>query len=87
MKIKLSKSQWETIGKTAGWTKTANSPIPNEPTPMISREVKLKQDQDAAFARLIEGVKKENWSYKVRPNQKGGYVVEVEIPIDDGRVR
>jgi len=27
MKIKLSKSQWELIGKTAGWIKTANISI------------------------------------------------------------
>ena len=31
MKITLSKSQWELIGKTAGWIKTANKTLTSEP--------------------------------------------------------
>ena len=27
MKIKLSKSQWESMGKKAGWMKTAQTPV------------------------------------------------------------
>lgn len=42
MKIKLSKSQWEKIGKKAGWTKTAMKTIPNVGT--ISLLVLEKND-------------------------------------------
>lgn len=44
MKIKLSKSQWERIGKTAGWTymDTINSAVE-----------KIRKDCDGNYARMV----------------------------------
>ncbi len=40
MKIKLSKSQWSLIGKSAGWTREAIMDLGNEPE-MPSNEEKV----------------------------------------------
>ena len=44
MKFKLSRSQWETIGKTAGWTKKAQSTSPTD-EPQVEQPQQSQQSQ------------------------------------------
>jgi len=48
MNIKLSKSQWEAIGKTAGWSKGAQQaaqPIQVQPQPQAQPQVQNKSKE------------------------------------------
>jgi len=40
-RIKLSRKEWEAIGRKAGWV-TANQPIPPAPSQLKSKEIKAK---------------------------------------------
>ena len=60
MKIKLSKGQWEGIGKKAGWTKTSQSGLgaSQKLTDMIQIINKTKDD----FRNISSGLPKEKWA-------------------------
>jgi len=86
MKIILSKSQWEEIGKTAGWIKEAQAipPIPQEEDPEDMRFCSECGKKDPEFKIVDMGIGSyEFWGSRgrdVRPtvvtNCCGGVVVD-----------
>ena len=57
MKIKLSKSQWEQIGKTAGWITQMAKKKKDNPWAICNTTVDKKKDP-AKFERCVKDVKK-----------------------------
>lgn len=45
MKIKLSKSQWELVGKKAGWMKTAQQPQQQPQQPLFNQQERQQLNQ------------------------------------------
>ncbi len=58
MKIKISKSQWETMGKKAGWTKIAQQAPESQLVNMIQQIKKMESDFDVISATIP----KEKWA-------------------------
>jgi len=62
MKIKLSKSQWEQMGKTAGWIKKAQLATPSgAPQPATNNQigtqrVQTQQQQQPTQATTLSGI-------------------------------
>ena len=63
MKIKMSKNQWEGIGKKAGWVKESQSEHftinPREKLVDMIQKINLMKDD---FTNITSGLPKENWN-------------------------
>lgn len=65
MKLSLSKSQWEQIGKTAGWTKTAG----------IDEDISDVYGLIKPFAELVSKYGLERGYYAIDPNNYEDYEI------------
>lgn len=91
MKIKLSKSQWEQVGKTAGWLKVAQVD-PLQPIDGVQKapnsNAKFKKDNRDKIQKSdgINETKVEGQNGQNDPNDPFKKMRHIKVTFDDGEV-